>query len=368
MANLLVIDDDKDILRLLEFTLKRAGHHVTLCHDGPQGLALTETDKPDLVVCDVMMPNMTGYDFCKQVRANQELQEIPIIIYSARFQPIDKQTALDAGATDYLPKSISPDALIKRISDLLLAKPAQPTTHELIGLFSLRGGVGVTCLAVNLSIGLTLFHKTTTLLVDLDQSGGHTALMLGLRPDRHIIHLLAEAEGEFSRDLIRSYLIQHQSGVQLLTSPPTFEPMFPSAQAALPELVKGLKTNFPITVLDMPTMLEPHFVSVPQLLTKVVLVLSPDMPSVQSAALALQGLLKQGLADKDITLVVNQLTPYHTVPINTIQKVLKRPVAISIPFEPEMIKAINNGQPLLLSAPKSAASAAIGKLAQTILA
>jgi pilus assembly protein CpaE len=367
MANLLVIDDDKDILRLLEFTLKRAGHQVTLCHDGPQGLALTEMDKPDLVVCDVMMPNMTGYDFCKQVRANPDLRETPIIIYSARFQPIDKQTALDAGATDYLPKSISPDALIKRIADLV-ARPAPAATHGLIGLFSLRGGVGVTSLAVNLSIGLTLTHKTNTILVDLDQSGGHTALMLGLRPDRHIIQLLAEAEGKFSRDLIQPYLLQHPSGVQLLTSPPTFEPMFSSAQAALPELLKGLKANFPITVLDMPAILEPHFEPILQLLTKVVLVLSPDMPSVQSAALALQGLLKQGLADQDITLVVNQLTPYHTVPVNTIQKVLKRPIMITIPFEPEMIKAVNNGQPFLLSNPKSMASAAIGKLAQAILA
>ena len=98
MANILVIDDDKNILRLLEFTLKRAGHTIVTCVDGMQGLAQAEAQKPDLIVADVMMPNMTGYEFCKQARGKPTLKETPIIVFSARFQPIDKQTALKAGA------------------------------------------------------------------------------------------------------------------------------------------------------------------------------------------------------------------------------------------------------------------------------
>ena len=123
MANILVIDDDRDILRLLEFALNRAGHDVIIASDGQQGLAELEAQKPDLIVADIMMPKMTGYDFCKQVRASSGAVDIPIIIFSARFQPVDKQTALQAGATDYLPKSISPDALVKRIEELLSGAP-----------------------------------------------------------------------------------------------------------------------------------------------------------------------------------------------------------------------------------------------------
>src|SRR5512147_47534 len=137
MANILVVDDDKNILRLLEFALKRAGHTVTTCEDGLQGFARVQAQPPDLIVADVMMPKMTGYEFCKQVRAKLGLTEIPIIMFSARFQPIDKQTALDAGATDYLSKNTSPDVLISRINELLPSQQPAPTTQTAVGLFSL---------------------------------------------------------------------------------------------------------------------------------------------------------------------------------------------------------------------------------------
>ncbi|HXW00707.1 MAG TPA: response regulator, partial [Anaerolineae bacterium] len=134
MANILLVDDDKNILRLLEFTLKRAGHSVMMCDDGVQGLAQVKAQPPDLIVADVMMPKMTGYEFCKQVRTKLELKDIPIIMFSARFQPVDKQTALDAGATDYLSKSTSPDTLLHRISELLPAQqPAKAIQQAVIG-------------------------------------------------------------------------------------------------------------------------------------------------------------------------------------------------------------------------------------------
>src|SRR5262245_40654662 len=178
MAHILVIDDDQDILRLLEFTLKRAGHAVTIARDGVEGLAQVEVLKPAAVICDVMMPKMNGYEFCRGVRAKPEFQAIPIIVFSSRFQPIDKQTALDAGATDYLPKSVSPDVLNERIDELLSAAGGPPTARGLLGIFSLRGGVGVTTLAVNLAVGVALAHKTTVNLVGLTAFGGNSSLIL----------------------------------------------------------------------------------------------------------------------------------------------------------------------------------------------
>ena len=181
MAKILVIDDDKDILRLLEFTLKRTGHDIITANNGEAGLTQTRENSPDLVVCDVMMPIVTGYEFCRQVRADPKFKDIPIIIFSARFQPIDKQTALDAGATDYLPKSTAPDALAKRIAELL-PTPTKAVARGMIGLFSLRGGAGVTSLAVNLSAILSVSHKTNVALVDLALQGGHAAVMLASTP------------------------------------------------------------------------------------------------------------------------------------------------------------------------------------------
>ena len=366
MAKILVVDDDKDIQRLLEFTLKRVGHTVITASNGEIGLAETKSQKPDLIVCDIMMPKMTGYDFCKKVRADSTVKHIPIIMFSARFQPIDKQTALDAGATDYLPKSTAPDALVSRITELLPTATTPKTVAKgSIGLFSLRGGAGTTSLAVNLAIALALTQKTGVGLVDLALQGGHTAVMLGMRPTSNFIQAAAAVKNNSDSAVIKSHFMKHSSGIELLASPPTF--MQTSVDNSLVNMINTLNSIYPITVLDMPHILESKFSPLLQHLDKLILVLAADMPSLQSTAIALQGLQKFGLSDKKIELVVNQVTPYHTLPLETIQKVLKRPIKAAIPFEADMVKAVNSGKPLILSTPQSPATAAIGKLAQTIL-
>lgn len=367
MANILVIDDDKNILRLLEFSLKRVGHTVTACEDGVQGLAQVKAQPPDLIVADVMMPKMTGYEFCKQVRTNLGLTETPIIMFSARFQPIDKQTALDAGATDYLAKTTSPDVLISRISELLPAQQATPAAQATLGLFSLRGGTGMTSLAVNLALALALIKKVPTALVDLAPLGGHTALMLGLRPSSSVADALFASKDEVTLEAIKPHFIQHSSGVQLLASALNYDHLLYLNDTRLEQLVTVLKSGFPYTILDIPHLLEPRFGPTLQLFDKIILVLSPDMPSLQSAATALQSLPRLGVADAKIVLVLNNIVPQGGLPLETIQKAIKRPILASVPYEPEMIKAVNSGKPLLLSNPHAPAAAAIAKLAGMLL-
>ncbi|MCB0172485.1 MAG: response regulator [Anaerolineae bacterium] len=364
MAHILIIDDDQDILRLLEFSFKRSGHSVSISSNGEQGLAQAEIENPDLIICDVMMPKMTGYDFCRQARTKPDLKDTPIVIFSARFQPIDRQTALDAGATDYLAKTVAPDELVGRIEELLpTATP--PTLGGTVGLFSMKGGTGVTSLAVNLAIALTLAHKAGAVLADLALVGGHSALMLGVRPTSSLPKLLSTGEPQFTTEMVQPYLVKHSSGVQLLASLPAFsEAVAPPDR--LESLVQCLKSSFDFTVLDLSHLLEPQFSALLPLLDKIVLVLSPDMPSVQSTVIALQGLAQLGADDQKISLVVNQITPRHSLPLQTIQKVIKRPITLAVPFEPEMIRAVNSGKPLLLASPQTPAASAIGKLADTL--
>lgn len=366
MAKILIIDDDKDILRLLEFTLKRTGHQIITCTDGVKGLAEVEMKQPDLIVADVMMPKMTGYEFCKRVRSRPESKETPIIIFSARFQPVDKQTALDAGATDYLPKTTSPDVLIQAITQYL-PQTGSPVSHATIGFFSLRGGSGVTSLAVNTALALALSKKTKAALVDLAPLGGHAALMLGLRPASSVVNALAAAGENGSLDLLKPHLIEHNSGVQLLASTMSYKQQLTTYDTRLKDLVKTLKTNFSFNIFDLPHVLEPNLAPILQLFDKISLILSPDMPSLQSTAMALQGLAQLGIAENKIVLVVNQISPHSPLSLETIQKAIKRPIAAKIPFEPEMMKAVSNGKPIVLSSPKSAGTAAIVQLAAQLI-
>lgn len=366
MAKILVVDDDKDILRLLEFTLKRVGHQVITSIDGPTGLAEVEAQQPDLIVADVMMPKMTGYEFCRRVRGLPESKDTPIIVFSARFQPIDKQTALEAGATDYLPKSSSPDVLIEAITEHLPQSSSTPVVHATIGFFSLRGGTGVTSLAVNTALALVNTQKARTTLLDLTPFGGHAAVMLGVRPTSSIADALAVTENEVTLDSIKPHLLEHRSGIQLLASTLSYKQQLSIEDNRLEKLVVTLKSHSSFTLFDLPHILHPHLGSILRLLDKIALVLSPDMPSLQSTAMALQGLTQLGIEQNRIVLVLNQIAPQNALPLETIQKALKRPIAVNIPFEPDMIKAINSGNPILLSNPGSASAAAITQLANKL--
>jgi pilus assembly protein CpaE len=367
MANILVIDDDKDIQRLLEFTLKRAGHTVDTAIDGGQGMQFAEAHVPDLIVCDVMMPKMNGYEFCRQARTKSVLKSTPIIVFSARFQPVDKQTALDAGATDYLSKSTAPDQLVKRINELI---PAQSVQKEILSgvfaIFSLRGGAGVTSLSVNLALAMMAGTRTATTVVDLAPMGGHAALMLGLRPSSNINQLMLNAKATLTPDEIQSYMLKHQSGLQLLASTPGFDAS-PAPGSQLVALIGSIKSGFPLTVLDVPGLLDANTSPVLQLLDRVILVLTPDMPAVQSTVTALQGLAKLGIPTEKVKLVVNQTIPKNMLPIEIIQKTVRRPVNAAIPFDPNMVKAVNSGVPLLLGQPDSPAAVAIASLSGKIL-
>ncbi len=120
-------------------------------------------------------------------------------------------------------------------------------------------------------------------------------------------------------------------------------------------------------ILDVPHILDPHFTPILQMLDKIVLVLTTDMPSLQSTVMALQGLNKLGLTDDKISLIVNNITPTVGLAPETLQKALKRPIFATIPFDATMLKSVNSGTPLILSQPQSPTTSVIGQLAQTLL-
>lgn len=121
MARILVAEDERDIRELINFTLMFAGHTVTLAANGEEAVQLaSQADpKPHLIMMDVRMPKMTGYEACKQLRAMDGFKEIPIIILSAKGQDEEMQSGIDAGATAYITKPFSPEELNRRVGEIL---------------------------------------------------------------------------------------------------------------------------------------------------------------------------------------------------------------------------------------------------------
>lgn len=116
---ILVVDDEIYIVHILEFTLTMEGYEVITAADGEEALRKVEEDRPDLVVLDIMMPRMDGYEVCRLLRDDEETKELPVILLSAKGRPIDRETGLEVGANDYIVKPFSPRRLLEKIRDLL---------------------------------------------------------------------------------------------------------------------------------------------------------------------------------------------------------------------------------------------------------
>ena len=119
MARILIAEDEPDIRELVAFTLRFAGHEVFATSNGEDALIQAGQLIPDLILMDVRMPKMTGYDACRAMKADASLKDIPIVFLSAKGQDTEIQTGLDAGAEEYLLKPFAPDQLVERVKAIL---------------------------------------------------------------------------------------------------------------------------------------------------------------------------------------------------------------------------------------------------------
>ena len=119
MAKILIAEDERDIRDLITFTLGFAGFEVVAASNGEEAVNLARQEIPDLILMDVRMPRMTGYEACAIMKADAKLKDIPVIFLSAKGQDSEIQTGLQAGAADYLLKPFAPDQLTERIQTVL---------------------------------------------------------------------------------------------------------------------------------------------------------------------------------------------------------------------------------------------------------
>lgn len=119
MAKILIAEDERDIRDLIAFTLRFAGHEVFAATNGEEALEMAPRVNPDIVLMDVRMPRMTGYEACKAMKSNPDLKDIPVVFLSAKGQESEIQQGLDAGAEDYLLKPFAPDQLTTRVKAIL---------------------------------------------------------------------------------------------------------------------------------------------------------------------------------------------------------------------------------------------------------
>ncbi len=117
--SILVVDDEPNIVTSLEYVMKNAGFEVGVAYDGEQALAKAEAMVPDLVILDVMMPKLDGFEVCKAIRANPALKSVRIVMLTAKGRDFEREKGLALGADDYLTKPFSTRDILQRVKEIL---------------------------------------------------------------------------------------------------------------------------------------------------------------------------------------------------------------------------------------------------------
>ncbi|HSQ60245.1 MAG TPA: response regulator [Acidobacteriota bacterium] len=118
-GRILVVDDEIYIVHILDFSLGMEGYEVLTALDGEQALERVRSEKPDLVVLDIMMPKLDGYEVCRAIKSDPATRNTPVILLSAKGRNVDQKMGFDVGADDYITKPFSPRKLVERINSLL---------------------------------------------------------------------------------------------------------------------------------------------------------------------------------------------------------------------------------------------------------
>jgi DNA-binding response OmpR family regulator len=119
MTKILIVEDERDIRELVNFSLQFGGFTVVQAANGAEAVELAQKELPDLILMDVRMPKMTGYEACRQMKSLPELRDSPVVFLSAKGQETEIQTGLEAGAEEYILKPFAPDELVKQIQAVL---------------------------------------------------------------------------------------------------------------------------------------------------------------------------------------------------------------------------------------------------------
>jgi len=358
MSKALVIDDEAPLTALIGRFLEGAGFTVESATCGIEGVRKAAATRPDLIILDIMMPDIDGYEVCRRLRADPRTARAAIVVLSARTQPIDKQMALRAGADMHLVKPFSGKALVEAVQGLLAtrASGARPLGHQ-VAVLRLKPGVGATMLATNLALALAEEKGRVTTAVDLVLGGGQIGGMLGSQAERSWVE---SWPGDDAVDGLAPHLLRHSSGLFVLPAPvlpPDVAPLEAWRVARLLQIVRGW---FDYVVIDTPVALGNLAPVLLESSSLVLLLLGSD-ESLRAVQATWAAIKKSAVESLQVWPVLNgapveqELSRFK----GQVEQVLGLPVAAVLPWSPGQ-------QPVMVSQPESPLATAIRTLAQQV--
>jgi len=360
MFKALVIDDEAPLTALIGRFLEGAGFRVESATCGIEGVSRAAAIRPDLVILDIMMPDIDGYEVCRRLRADPRTARAAIVALTARAQPIDKQTALRAGADMHLVKPFSGKTLVEQVQELLAARASRlrPLGYQ-VTLLRLKQGVGATMLATNLALALAEEKGQVATAIDLVLNGGQIGDMLGYQAGRSWVE---SWPGDEAIDGLVPHLWRHSSGLFVLPAPVPPPDVAPPEAWRVARLLQIVRGWFDYVVIDTPVALGTMASVLLESSSLVLLLLSPD-ESMRAVQVALAAIKRSASESLQIWPVLNgapaqtELSRFK----EQVEQAVGLPVAAMLPWSP-------GEQPVMVGQAESPLATAIRTLAQQVAA
>ena len=360
-AKILVVDDDQNVQRLLQYTLKQEGYEVIVAADGAEGFRLWGAEGPDLILLDVALPKLDGYQVATKIRTEEgESTHVPIIMLTAEREVEQKVRGLKAGADDYLIKPFHPAELLARIKSLLArfapkdALLARPPLGRILAFYGAKGGVGTTTIAINAAIALHRELGRKVCLIDGNLQFGDHRVFLDLGLDRKSIVDVVTASS-IDADIIKSVLVKHDSGVDLLLAPPSPETAELVSAEHLPIITEALQASYDYIVVDIDKRLDDVNLGIFEVADTIFVVMTADLSCLKNVRLILETVDHLGYPPNKVQLVLNRSNAFTGINVKNAEGALRRTIDHQIVNEYRgAISALNSGAPFMFMKADSA--------------
>jgi pilus assembly protein CpaE len=367
-----------DTLRLVGLMLQRQGYEISAATNGQQGVSKAIEEQPDLILLDVMMPDMDGYEATRQLRQNPATATTPILMFTAKTQLDDKVAGFEVGADDYLTKPTHPSELQAHVKALLSrttqrekkSAEAQGKRGHVTGVISARGGLGVTTIAMNIAAGIYTRLQSDIALAEMIPGRGTLGLDLGVTGQKALVKFLNGTPSDVTRERMKNALVQHISGVKLMLA--SDSPMDVHLISQVPQyeaIFNRLASLNRFVVLDFDSGLPPFAQKLLPMCNDIVVVLEGVPNTIIHTKALIESLVKLGIRKELILAILNNRVRSDTqLPAAVVQDKLGHPITVTLTPAPELLTQATRMQTAaILCQPDGVTAKQILKLADHIM-
>lgn len=375
-GKILLVDDDIDTLRLVGMMLESEGFDIVAAKNGQRAISLAHSEAPDLIILDIMMPELDGYAVTRQLRQDEATKNIPILIFTAKTGMDDKMLGLELGADVYLTKPISTRELHTHVNSFLepAASPQEPLAAQknkgMLAILAAKGGMGVSTLSINLGISIFRSTKEETIISDFRPGQGSLALELGYDRSTSFNDLLELPPEDLNPDLIGEKIIVHSSGVRLLHSSPHLgDAIYESNTDNFEVIARYLPQLATHIVLDLGPGMTLLNQRVLPYCSYIVIMVEPAPQSISQAEALMAELSLLDITRDQIRLVVfNRVSSSHQLPFGQIEEQLNlKIVSAFTPNRDLSYQASKDKTPIITLMPEGLTAQQINQLAANVI-